>query len=206
VDAGVYNKTHRPEQFRAEAAVVGTRVQIEADLLAELLGVKSPAFSVGRVSAVLAELGEAGEGLLDGDLEVVARDSLMIRDGLVIDVAAVGGVGDGNGDAAGTLSVRGSALIVGCGGGLERRDGSTVTAVFGRRLKSSGRWGCIWAMYLRKSSTMASAETARYLGSFSMRIAKGGEVPVAVGLGKDGHFRGVANRPLSGRSRGSGRP
>src|SRR5580658_255881 len=105
VNAGVYNQTHRSEQFRAEAAVVGARVPVEADLLAESLGVESPALSVGRVSAVLAELGEAGEGLLDGDLEVVARDALMIGDRLVIDVAAVRGVGDGHGDAARTLSV-----------------------------------------------------------------------------------------------------
>ena len=46
----------------------------------------------------------------------------MIGDSLVIDVAAVGRVRDGNRDAARTLSVRGSALIVGCGGGLEGRD------------------------------------------------------------------------------------
>jgi len=54
---------------------------------------------------VLAELGQAGEGLLDGDLEVVAGNTLMIGDSLVVDVAAVGGVGDSNGDAARTLAV-----------------------------------------------------------------------------------------------------
>ena len=40
VNAGVYHQTHRPEQFRAEPAVVGTRVTVEADRLAELLGVE----------------------------------------------------------------------------------------------------------------------------------------------------------------------
>jgi hypothetical protein len=54
VNAGVYNQTHRPEKFRAQAAVAGTGVLVDADFFAELLGVESPAFDVGRVSAVLA--------------------------------------------------------------------------------------------------------------------------------------------------------
>ena len=123
MNAGIYNQTHRPEQFRAEAAVVGARVLVEAYLLAELLGIEAPAFGVRRVSPVLAELGQAGEGLLDGDLEVVTGNALMISNSLVINVAAVGGVGDGDGDAAGTFAVWGSALVVGGSGCLEGRDG-----------------------------------------------------------------------------------
>jgi len=42
---------------------------------------------------VLAEFGQAGEGLLDGNLQVVAGNALVVGDGFVVDVAAVGGVG-----------------------------------------------------------------------------------------------------------------
>jgi hypothetical protein len=36
--------------------------------------------------------------------------------------------------------------------------GSTVNGNPGMNPKSSGSFGCIWAMYLRKSSTIAYAE------------------------------------------------
>src|SRR5260370_2707155 len=122
VNAGVYNQTHSPEQFRAEAAVVGARVVVKADLFAQLLCIEAPAFGVRRVSSVLAELGQAGEGLLDADLEVVTGNTLMVSNGLVIDVAAVGGVGNGNRDAAGTFTVWSYGLVVGGRGCLQGRD------------------------------------------------------------------------------------
>ena len=123
MNAGVYDQAHSPEQFRAEPAVVGARVLVEADLLAQLLGIETPAFGVRRVSSVLAELGQAGERLLDGDLEVMTGNALMVGNGLVIDVATVGRVGDGDRDAAGTFAVWSSALVVGGSGCLEGRDG-----------------------------------------------------------------------------------
>src|SRR5215472_11289877 len=60
VNTGVYNKAHGPEQFRADASVVGAGVLVEADLLAELLGVETPALSVGGVLRVPAELRQSG--------------------------------------------------------------------------------------------------------------------------------------------------
>ena len=122
MNAGIYDQTHRPEQLRAQAAVVRAGVLVEADLLTQFLGIESPALGIGGVSAVLAELGQAGKRLLNGDLEMMTGNALMIGDRLVIDEAAMGGVGYGNRNAAGTLAIWRSALVMGGSGSLERRD------------------------------------------------------------------------------------
>ena len=192
VNAGVYHQTHSPEQFRAEAAVVGARVLVEADLLAEFLGVEAPALGVRGVPPVLAELGQAGEGLLDGDLEVVAGNALMIGNGLVVDVAAVGGVGDCNGDAAGTLAVGCSALVVGCGRSLEGRDGLDGDGGFGQEVEK------LRQVRLHLGDVLAEVLDDGFSGDglvpgvvFDV-VAEAGEIPVAVGLGEGGHLSGDA--------------
>ena len=123
MDAGVDDQADGAEEFAREAAVVADRVLVEADLLAELLGVERPALGVAGVAAVLAELGQAGELLRDGELHVVAGDALVIGGGLVVDEAAVGEVGGGDDDAAGALAVGGAGLVVRGNGGLEGGDG-----------------------------------------------------------------------------------
>ena len=92
VDAGVDHEADRAPHVGLQAAVVGVGVLVEADLLAQPLGVERPALGVGGVVGLLAEGGQAGQLLLDGDLQVMAGDSLVVGDGLDIGQRAVGEV------------------------------------------------------------------------------------------------------------------
>ena len=94
VDAGVDDEADGAPDVVFEAAVVGVGVLIEADVFAEALGVKGPAFGVGRVVLVLAEFGNVCQLLGDGDLQVMAGNSFVIGDGFdVVEVAVSGVVG-----------------------------------------------------------------------------------------------------------------
>jgi hypothetical protein len=162
---------------------------VEADLLAKLLSVKSPAFRVGRVSAALAELGDAAVCSM-----VIWRWWPIVGDGLVINIAAVGGVGDSNGDATGTLSVRRTVLIVSCGGGLERRDGlDGLDGDCGFRQEVEE----IREIRLHLGDVLAKVCDDRFrrdgmiLGVVFDVVAEGSEVLVAVGFGEGGHLRAV---------------
>jgi hypothetical protein len=75
---------------------------------------------------VLAELGQPGKRLLNGDLKMMAGNTFMIGDRLVIDKAAMGGVGYGNRDAAGTLAIGRSALVVRCSGSLKKAESARL--------------------------------------------------------------------------------
>ena len=90
VDAGVDDEADGAEELGVEAAVVADGVLIEADFFAELLGVERPAFGVGAEAGVEAELGQALELLLDGELHVMAGDAFVVGDGFV-DRAGCGG-------------------------------------------------------------------------------------------------------------------
>jgi hypothetical protein len=115
VDAGVNDEPDAPEIVGFEAAEVGVRILIKADVFAQMLGVESPAFGVGSVVEVFAELGQAGELLGDGDLQVVAGQALVIRDGFDAGEGAVLPVIGVDEDGAGTAAI-GCALFVVSGG------------------------------------------------------------------------------------------
>ena len=68
---------------------------------------------------------------------------------LVVDVAAVGGVGDSNGDATGTPAVGGSTLIVRCSGCLEWWDGFDSDGGFGQQVKK------LWQVRLHLGDVLA---------------------------------------------------
>ena len=89
VNAGIDDEADRAPHVGFEAAVVGVGVLVEADLLAEPLGVERPAFGERRVVALPAELGQAGELLANGDLQMMAGDALVVRDGLHIRERAI---------------------------------------------------------------------------------------------------------------------
>ena len=116
----------------------------------------------------------------------------MIGDSLVVDVAAVGGVGDGNGDAAGTLAVRGSALIVGCGGGLEGRNGLDGDGGLGQQIEELRQMRLHLGDVLAEVFDDGFSGDCMILGVVFDMVAEGGEVLVAVGLGEGGHLRGDA--------------
>ena len=58
VHAGIDNQANGAEELGVEAAVVGDGVGVEADFLAQLFGIKRPAFGVGRVASAETELGK----------------------------------------------------------------------------------------------------------------------------------------------------
>ena len=93
-----------------------------------------------------AKLGQAGELLLHGELHVMSGNAFVISRRLVVDQRALGEVGGGDHDAAGTLAVRRAGDVVSCGGSLKGGMASTVTGDLGSRVKSCGSFGSICAM------------------------------------------------------------
>jgi hypothetical protein len=151
VDAGVDDEANATEDVGFKAAEVGVRILIEADVFAEVLRVESPAFGVGGVVEVFAELRQAGEFLGDGDLQVMARQALVVGDGFNVGEGAVLEVVRVDEDGAGARSV-GRALLVISGGLIFFHEGgtaSTVSGALGKRPKSSGSLGRILSMSAR---------------------------------------------------------
>ncbi len=106
MNAGVDDEANGAKELGVEAAVVADGILIEADFFAKLLGVERPAFGVCAEACVEAELGQALELLLDGELHVMAGDAFVIGDGLVFEhERAVGEVARGDDDSAGTFAV-----------------------------------------------------------------------------------------------------
>src|ERR1051326_5016536 len=89
VNAGIDDETHRAEKLRSQTTVVRAGILIEPDFLPELLGIQRPTFRVSRVAAVLAELGESRQRLLNRELHVMAGNAFVIRDRFVVDHRAV---------------------------------------------------------------------------------------------------------------------
>ena len=180
MDAGVDDEADGAEEFRGETAVVADGVLVEADVFAELLGVESPAFGVGgEASAVEAELGQAFELLLDGELHVMAGDAFVVGDGLVVDEGAVGVVGYGDGDAAGAVAVGSAGLVVGGDAGLEGGDGFDGDGAVGQDGEELGEFG----LHLRDVVAEVVEDLlfgrGGVLGVVLDGVAEGGEVFVA---------------------------
>src|SRR5438477_11876638 len=74
VQSGVDDETDRAEHLVLETPEVAVGVLVEADLLAEPLGVERPALDERGVEGLLADRRQALELLRDRDLEVVAGD------------------------------------------------------------------------------------------------------------------------------------
>ena len=78
MDAGIDDEADGAPGIGLESSVVGPGVLVKADVLAEALGIESPAFGVGGVVNVLAEVRKSGELLRDGDLQVMAGNAFVI--------------------------------------------------------------------------------------------------------------------------------
>ena len=141
---------------------------------------------------MLAELRQAGEGLLNGDLQVVTGNALVIGNGLIVDVAAVGGVGNGNGDAAGTFAVGRSALVVGGSGGLEWRDGLDCDRGLGKQVKELRQVRFHLVDVLAEVIDDGLSGNGLVFGIVFDVVSEAAEVIIAVGLGEGRHLCGDA--------------
>ena len=101
MDAGVNHQPYRPPDISFETAVVGVGVLVKADVLAEALGVESPAFGVCGVVLVFAEGGYVLKLLGDRDLQMVAGNALVVGDVFNGVEVAIGGVVGVDEEAAG---------------------------------------------------------------------------------------------------------
>src|SRR5581483_5952360 len=121
---------------------------------------------------------------------MMARNTLMIGDRLVIDKAAMGGVGYRNRDAARTFAIRRSTLVMRSSGGLERRN---------RLDRDCGLWQQIEE--LRQVRLHLCDVFAEVLDDSFRRggpifrvlfdvFAEAGEIFVAVRFGQCGHLSG----------------
>ena len=82
VDAGIDHQADGAPDIGFQAAIVVVGILVEPDVLAQPLGVESPSLGVGGVVGVLAKLRNAGQLLGDGDLQMMPRQSFVIRNGL----------------------------------------------------------------------------------------------------------------------------
>ena len=80
MDAGIDHQADRAPDVGFQAAIVVVRILVETNILAQLLGVKSPAFGVSGVVDVFAKLWNVGELLRDGYLQMMPRQSFVIGD------------------------------------------------------------------------------------------------------------------------------
>ena len=99
VNSGVDDQTNRAHQFEIEAPIIRGRILKKPDLLTEGLGINRPAFCVGIIDDVEAKLGQTGQALLDGDLQVMAGDAFVVGLGLVAEQFSMGVVGSCNHDS-----------------------------------------------------------------------------------------------------------
>src|SRR4051812_43633828 len=82
VEAGVDDEARRPEQEGLEEAGAAQGIAlIDPELVGELFGVERPAFRISAEEACLAKGRDVLRLLREADLEVVARDPLVIAQG-----------------------------------------------------------------------------------------------------------------------------
>ena len=113
VDAGIDHQAYGAPVIGFQSAVVRIRVLVEANLLAQPLGVERPALCVSRIVLVLAEVGQVVQLLRNGDLQVMAGNALVIRDGFYLVEIALGGVIQVDAQTARPAAVRRARLVIG---------------------------------------------------------------------------------------------
>src|SRR5580658_11146479 len=80
MNAGVDHQADRAPDVGFYAAKVVVRILVETDILAQPLGVKSPAFGVSGVVAVFTKLRNVGQLLRDGYWEMMPGQPFVISD------------------------------------------------------------------------------------------------------------------------------
>src|SRR5689334_15299047 len=87
--AGIDDQPDRAPHLVLQASIFTVWILIKADLFAEALRIKRPAFAEGIETRIFAELWHATHLLPDGELEVVSWNALVIRDGLYVQKQAM---------------------------------------------------------------------------------------------------------------------
>src|SRR4029077_18928760 len=90
--AGIEHRADSAQHFIREAAVIRVGILIEADIFSEALGIKRPSFDVTGVAGLLAKRRQTGQSLRDGNLQVVAGNTLVVCSGFHVHERAVGKV------------------------------------------------------------------------------------------------------------------
>src|SRR3954470_4950729 len=121
---------------------------------------------------------------------MMAGNTLVIGDRLVIDKAAVGGVGYSNRDAARTLAIGSSALVMRGSGSLERGDRFDCDRGLWQQIEE------LWQARLHLCDVFAEVFNDRVRGRWPVLgisldvVAEAGEIFIAIGLGQCRHLFG----------------
>ena len=113
VDAGVDDEAHGAPQVVGELPEARVRILVEAEVVAEPLGVERPAFDVGREAAGAPEHRQVGLLLRERDLQVMARHRLVHRQHLHLVLRPHLGAVEVHVVVAGARTVERRALVVG---------------------------------------------------------------------------------------------
>ena len=81
MDTGIDNEATGSPHVETQAPKLAVGVLVEPDLLTEAFSVQSPAFDHDREAVVFAEFGQALQFLLQGDLQMVAGNGFVKREG-----------------------------------------------------------------------------------------------------------------------------
>jgi hypothetical protein len=84
VDAGIDDQADRAPDVAFQAAVVVVGILVEADILAQPLGVEPPSLGVSGVVDVFAKFGNAGELLRDRYLQMMPGQPFVVSPRLYI--------------------------------------------------------------------------------------------------------------------------
>ena len=112
VHAGVDHEAGTPQGVVVESAEDGVRICIQPDLAGQRLAVERPALVEGREVEVAAEWRAAGDFEAECSLKVVARDRLVIGQGLHRVGGAAGRIGSVDEEDAGPRAVGGGGVVL----------------------------------------------------------------------------------------------
>src|ERR1700760_1659356 len=84
MDARIDDQADGAPDVTFQAAVIAVRILVEANILAQLLGVETPPFGVSRVPEIFAKLGNAGEFLSNGYLQMVPGQTFVVSPALSV--------------------------------------------------------------------------------------------------------------------------
>src|SRR5205814_1983594 len=164
--------------FVLQSSIVAVSILIESDLLAQSLGVESPAFDEGGVVSVLAEVRQPAQFLTDGYLQMVTGHAFVVGDGFDIQSQTVFGVPLVDVDAARARTVLRSRRIVCRNGisGAKRIHRNYHKLVFRQASEELGKLGLHLASVLRIEIEDLFARRGVETAIFFDVVVKAGEV------------------------------
>src|ERR1051325_2066669 len=116
VQSGVDHQPDRAQHFVIQSSIVAVRIVVVADFLPQPLRIERPPFDEGGVAALLPELRQVGQLLLNRELHVMSGDAFVIRRRLGRQRLARRGLVRVHVHAPGTRAVRRAGLVRRAGG------------------------------------------------------------------------------------------